>query len=207
MPRLCHLRGEAVSSSLRRDSIRAAAAQRRPRKSNGQRRRCAAVSALKANRRGSQRRESGRIHIFNDRTLIEMAENGQDIGRDGAYRRCWGDKSSRTSAMRFSEVINGAAAEMHPTRRKLAGRAAGSVFVQLQESKPRLSRGCGRGEKTLSCSTSLLGGKWRNFMRRNLDAIEPYPWARNEPKGLARHFWTSCRSGLVFAATDKEDLC
>jgi len=66
-------------------------------------------------------------------------ETASDIGRDGAYRRCWGEKLENFGDA-FLEVINGAAAEMHPTRRKLAGGAAGSVFDQLQEVQTTLSR-------------------------------------------------------------------
>ena len=79
-----------------------------------------------------------------------------------------------TARHAFGDVMrsgNGAAAEMHPTRRKLAGRAAGSVFDQLREVQTTLSRGADGGEKPLSCSTSLLA-KVAQLHAPNLDAIE-----------------------------------
>ena len=45
---------------------------------------------------------------------------------------------------------------MHPARRKLAGRAAGSVFDRLVAAQLELARGTDGLDKPLSCSTSLL---------------------------------------------------
>ena len=45
---------------------------------------------------------------------------------------------------------------MHPTRRKLAGRVAGSLYDQLLEVQADLARGEGGIDKPLSCSASLL---------------------------------------------------
>jgi ATP-dependent DNA helicase RecQ len=56
----------------------------------------------------------------------------------------------------FLEVINGEAAQMHPTRRKLAGRDSGSVYDRLLEVQAELNRGEGGIDKPLSCSASLL---------------------------------------------------
>ncbi|WP_448327406.1 DNA helicase RecQ [Sulfitobacter sp. M13] len=166
------LRGEA-SISLRRDSIRAAAAQRRPAvKAMVSDEDTPLLSALKAKRRGLA--EAAKVPayiIFNDRTLIEMAEKRpatlDAMARIGGV----GAKKLENFGDAFLEVINGAAAEMHPTRRKLAGRAAGSVFDQLQEVQTTLSRGADGGEKPLSCSTSLLA-KVAQLHAPNLDAIE-----------------------------------
>ena len=165
------LRGEA-SISLRRDSIRAAAAQRRPAvKAMVSDEDAPLLSALKAKRRGLA--EAAKVPayiIFNDRTLIEMAEKRpatlDAMARIGGV----GAKKLENFGGAFLEVINGAAAEMHPSRRKLAGRAAGSVFDQLQEVQTTLSRGANGGEKPLSCSTSLLA-KVAQLHAPNLDAI------------------------------------
>ena len=166
------LRGEA-SISLRRDSIRAAASQRRPAvKAMVSDEDAPLLSALKAKRRGLA--EAAKVPayiIFNDRTLIEMAEKRPDTLDAMARIGGGGAKKLENFGDAFLEVINGAAAEMHPTRRKLAGRAAGSVFDQLREVQTTLSRGADGGEKPLSCSTSLLA-KVAQLHAPNLDAIE-----------------------------------
>ena len=56
----------------------------------------------------------------------------------------------------FLEVFNGEAAQMHPTRRKLAGRDAGSIYDRLLEVQAELARGVGGIDKPLSCSVSML---------------------------------------------------
>ena len=166
------LRGEA-SISLRRDSIRAAASQRRPAvKAMVSDEDAPLLSALKAKRRGLA--EAAKVPayiIFNDRTLIEMAEKRPNTLDAMARIGGVGAKKLENFGDAFLEVINGAAAEMHPTRRKLAGRAAGSVFDQLREVQTTLSRGADGGEKPLSCSTSLLA-KVAQLHAPNLDAIE-----------------------------------
>jgi len=166
------LRGEA-SISLSRDSIRAAASQRRPAvKAMVSDEDAPLLSALKAKRRGLA--EAAKVPayiIFNDRTLIEMAEKRPDTLDAMARIGGVGAKKLENFGDAFLEVINGAAAEMHPTRRKLAGRAAGSVFDQLREVQTTLSRGADGGEKPLSCSTSLLA-KVAQLHAPNLDAIE-----------------------------------
>ena len=45
---------------------------------------------------------------------------------------------------------------MHPSRRKLAGRAAGSVYDRLNEVQRELARGDGGTDKPLSCGSSLI---------------------------------------------------
>lgn len=45
---------------------------------------------------------------------------------------------------------------MHPTRRKLAGRAAGSVFDALMDAQARLVRGEDGTDKPLSCSAAQI---------------------------------------------------
>ncbi|MFD3191246.1 DNA helicase RecQ [Sedimentitalea sp. HM32M-2] len=149
------LRGEA-EISLRRDTIRKAA--RRPAvKSLVSDEDAPLLSALKAKRRALA--EAARVPayvIFPDRTLIEMAETRPDtldamarIGGVGAK------KLERYGAL-FLEVITGAAQALHPARRKLAGRAAGSVFDSLLAVQTDLARGPDGTEKPLSCSAALL---------------------------------------------------
>ncbi|WP_372989911.1 DNA helicase RecQ [Sulfitobacter sp.] len=151
------LRDEA-KISLRRDSIRAAGALRRPAvKSMVSEEDAPLLSALKAKRRGLA--EAAKVPayiIFNDRTLIEMAEkrpeNLDAMARIGGV----GSKKLESYGRAFLDVINGASAEMHPTRRKLAGRDAGTVYDRLLEIQAELARGEGGTGKPLSCSASLL---------------------------------------------------
>ena len=151
------LRGEA-QISLRRDSIRAAGATRRPAvKMLVSEEDAPLLSALKAKRRGLA--EAAKVPayiIFNDRTLIEMAEKRPDsldaMARIGGV----GAKKLESYGRAFLDVINGASEGMHPTRRKLAGREAGNVYDRLLEVQAELARGTAGTDKPLSCSASLL---------------------------------------------------
>ena len=55
-----------------------------------------------------------------------------------------------------SNVRGRFSAQMHPTRRKLAGRNAGNIYDQLLEVQSQLARGAGGIDKPLSCSASML---------------------------------------------------
>ncbi|HKL46771.1 MAG TPA: DNA helicase RecQ [Roseovarius sp.] len=115
------------------------------------------LSALKAKRRALA--EAAKVPayvVFNDRTLIEMAETRpaslDEMARIGGV----GAKKLERYGDDFLTVINGEAATMHPTRRKLAGRAAGSLYDRLLEVQADLSRGEAGIDKPLSCSASVL---------------------------------------------------
>ena len=115
------------------------------------------LSALKAKRRALAEAQSVPAYIiFNDRTLIEMAEQRpatlDDMARIGGV----GAKKLESYGRAFLEVIAGEVAAMHPTRRKLAGRDAGSLFDRLLEVQADLARGEDGTHKPLSCSASLL---------------------------------------------------
>ena len=67
-----------------------------------------------------------------------------------------GSKKLDTYGAAFLEVIAGEVQEMHPSRKKFAGRNEGTVYDQLLEVQADLMRGeCGT-EKPMSCSASLL---------------------------------------------------
>jgi len=144
--------------TLRKDSIKAAGSTRRPAvKQMVSEEDAPLLSALKAKRRALA--EAAKVPayiIFNDRTLIEMAETRpRDL--DGMARIGGvGAKKLETYGAGFLEVINGAAEEMHPTRRKLAGRDAGQVYDQLMEAQAELARGAVGADKPLSCSAAQL---------------------------------------------------
>ena len=151
------LRDEA-KIDLRRDTIRAAGKNRRPAaKEMVSEEDAPLLSALKAKRRAFA--EAARLPayiIFNDKTLIEMAETRPKdldaMARVGGV----GAKKLESYGAAFLEVINGEAEQMHPTRRKLAGRDAGTVYDRLLEVQSQLARGEAGIEKPLSCSASML---------------------------------------------------
>ncbi len=151
------LRDEA-KINLRRDTIKAAGATRRPAvKAMVSEEDAPLLSALKAKRRGLA--EAAKVPayiIFTDRTLIEMAETRpRDLDMMAGINGV-GAKKLETYGRAFLEVINGEAEVMHPIRRKLAGREAGNVYDQLLQVQADLARGEAGTDKPLSCSASLL---------------------------------------------------
>ncbi|MCR8825336.1 DNA helicase RecQ [Pseudosulfitobacter koreensis] len=151
------LRDEATIS-LRRDSIRSAGTNRRPAvKEMVSEEDAPLLSALKAQRRALA--EAARVPayvIFTDRTLIEMAEKRPTNLDAMAGISGVGAKKLERYGETFLQVINGAVNDVHPTRRKLAGRAAGTVYDQLMDAQAQLARGAGGTDKPLSCSASQL---------------------------------------------------
>ncbi|MEL6806509.1 MAG: DNA helicase RecQ [Pseudomonadota bacterium] len=150
------LRDEA-KISLRRDTI-AAATERRPAvKEMVSEENAPLLSALKAKRRGLA--EAARVPayvIFPDRTLIEMAEKRPNNLDQMAQISGVGAKKLEKFGSAFLEVINGEAATLHPTRRKLAGQDAGAIYDQLLAVQAELARGTDGTDKPLSCSASQL---------------------------------------------------
>lgn len=150
------LRGEE-SVTLRRDTF--AAATRRPSaKALVSEEDAPLLSELKAKRRALA--EAARVPayvIFTDRTLIEMVEKRPQSLDDMAGISGVGAKKLERYGAAFLEVITGeAAAPAHPARRRLAGRAAASVYDRLLAAQAELQRGSDGTEKPMSCSASLL---------------------------------------------------
>ncbi|WP_120499426.1 DNA helicase RecQ [Roseovarius sp. EL26] len=115
------------------------------------------LSALKAKRRALA--EAARVPpyiVFNDKTLIEMAQNRPATLDQMAHINGVGAKKLEQYGQAFLQVICSEAQDLHPARRKLAGRAAGTLYDQLMEIQTDLARGSDGCEKPLSCSTSLL---------------------------------------------------
>ncbi|MEL6295495.1 MAG: DNA helicase RecQ [Pseudomonadota bacterium] len=115
------------------------------------------LSALKAKRRALA--EEARVPayvIFNDRTLIEMAQKRPQTLDQLATVNGIGAKKLKTYGDAFLAVIAGEAPRVHPQRRSLAGKAAGSLYDKLLEVQAQLARGPGGFDKPLSCSASLL---------------------------------------------------
>lgn len=148
------LRGEE-GISLRRDTIATAS----PRAVSGQvaEEDAPLLSALKAKRRALA--EAGGVPayvIFPDRTLIEMAERRPANLDAMAGISGVGAVKLKSYGLAFLDVINGAAAALHPARMRLAGRDAGAVFDRLAETQLRLQRGEDGTGKPLSCTQSTL---------------------------------------------------
>jgi len=115
------------------------------------------LSALKARRRAlAEERGLPAYMVFTDRTLIEMAETRPTTLDAMARIAGVGAKKLETYGAAFLSVITGAAEEMHPSRRRLAGREAGTLYDRLLEAQARLARGEDGVDKPLSCSASQL---------------------------------------------------
>ncbi|MCP4819050.1 MAG: ATP-dependent DNA helicase RecQ, partial [Shimia sp.] len=121
------LKGEQ-SVELRRDTIKSA--ERKPAiKTLVNEENAPLMSALKAKRRALA--EAAKVPayiIFNDRTLAEMAENRPSNLDEMAGIGGVGAKKLATYGAAFLEVINGSVEEMHPSRRKIAGRESASLY-------------------------------------------------------------------------------
>ncbi|WP_417726688.1 DNA helicase RecQ [Roseovarius sp.] len=115
------------------------------------------LSALKAKRRALAEAASVPAYIvFNDRTLVEMAETRPETLDQMARISGVGAKKLERYGAEFLEVITGAADPVHPTRRKLAGSTAGEVYDRLMQAQADLSRGEDGIDRPLSCSAALL---------------------------------------------------
>ena len=149
------LRGEE-SVTLRRDSVAKAASATVARALVSDED-APLLSALKAKRRALAEAASVPAYvIFTDRTLIEMAETRPaDLDALARVSGVGATKLERYGRA-FLEVINGAAHEMHPARRSLAGRPEGALFDRLEARQADLVRGSDGSGKYLSCPPGLL---------------------------------------------------
>ena len=149
------LRG-AASLTLRADTVKSAPPARRV-KALVSEDDAPLLSALKAKRRALAEAANVPAYIiFNDKTLIEMAETRPASLDDMARISGIGTKKLDRFGQDFLQVIVGEAAHMHPQRRKLAGRQNGVVFDRLLAVQANLARGESGIEKPLSCSAGLL---------------------------------------------------
>ncbi len=115
------------------------------------------LSALKAKRRAlAEAADVPAYIVFNDKTLIEMAEKRPQTLDDMAHISGVGAKKLETYGAAFLSVITGSVEHIHPARRKIAGRSEANLYDQLLEAQVDLSRGYDGTEKPLSCSAALL---------------------------------------------------
>ena len=150
------LKGEGTIN-LRRDTIRAARGSGPKVRQLVSEEDAPLLSALKAKRRFLAEQAGVPAYIiFNDRTLIEMAETrpatlDQMAGIGGV-----GAKKLENFGCDFLQVIAGGVAEMHPMRRKLSGRSEGAVYDRLLEAQSALVRGPHGADKPMTLSASML---------------------------------------------------
>jgi ATP-dependent DNA helicase RecQ len=132
------------------------------------------LSALKAKRRFLAEQASVPAYIiFPDRTLIEIAEN-RPTSLDGMARiNGIGAKKLERYGESFLSVVAQDVPEMHPSRRKLAGRESGNVYDRLLEVQADLNRGPSGTDKPLSCSASQLAkvAQLNNSDERTLEKL------------------------------------
>ncbi|MEC7792919.1 MAG: DNA helicase RecQ [Pseudomonadota bacterium] len=150
------LRGEDTIR-LRRDTIAAAKARRPAVKTLVNEEDEPLLSALKAKRRELAEQQGVPAYIiFNDRTLIEMAEQRPESLDAMAKVSGVGTKKLDTYGATFLSVITGAVEEMHPTRLKAAARGGGDLYDRLMALQRDLHHGPDGTEKPLSCSASAI---------------------------------------------------
>ncbi|HHS94512.1 MAG TPA: DNA helicase RecQ [Rhodobacterales bacterium] len=150
------LRGEA-QVTLRKDTIRKAKASRPAAKALVSEEDAPLLSALKAKRRALA--EAQRVPayvVFADRTLIEMAERRPATLDEMAGITGVGAKKLETYGRAFLEVIAGDQPDLHPARRRLAGRDAGPLYDRLQAVALELARGASGTQKPLSVTPATL---------------------------------------------------
>jgi ATP-dependent DNA helicase RecQ len=116
------------------------------------------LSALKAKRRALAE-EAGlpAYMVFNDRTLVDMAQSRPtDLDAMARVNGVGAAKLQRYGAA-FLQVITGAAPEaVHPMRRALAGRDSGAVFDRLEDAARGLARGACGTLKPMECKPATL---------------------------------------------------
>ncbi|QQA42934.1 DNA helicase RecQ [Pelagovum pacificum] len=150
------LKGEE-SVTLRRDTIRVAKSDRPVVRTLVSEEDAPLLSALKAKRRALAEAQGVPAYIiFNDRTLIEMAETRPKTLDDMAQIGGVGAKKLDSYGRDFLEVVAGEAEKLHPSRMKLAGRNEGMIYDRLMQVQADLARGEDGTEKPLSCSATML---------------------------------------------------
>ncbi|MEL7396263.1 MAG: DNA helicase RecQ [Pseudomonadota bacterium] len=144
------------------------------------------LAALKAKRR--ELAEAARLPayiVFNDRTLIEMAQARPANLDHMAQINGIGAKKLEQYGRTFLDVINGDSEEMHPSRRKLAGRSEGEIYDRLMAVQTDLHHGPDGLEKPLSCSASLVARVAQTRPRNEGDMARLLGERRNDRFGAA----------------------
>ena len=164
---------------LRKDSILAANDRRPAVKSLVSDEDAPLLSALKAKRRALAEQQKVPAYIvFNDKTLIEMAERRPKDLDEMASVGGVGAKKLERYGQTFLSVVTGEEGRVHPTRRKMAGLPEAEVFDQLLIAQHSLESGVSGSNKLLSCSRTTL----KNIAKlrpQSLDKLGQVPGMNN----------------------------
>lgn len=150
------LRGE-TTITLRADSVERSATRAEPRALVSDED-APMLSALKAKRRALAEAAGVPPYvIFNDKSLIEMAETRPQSLDDFARITGVGATKLERYGQQFLAVINGTAPSApHPARRALAGTGAADLFDRLQAAANDLARGPEGLDKLLTLTPQTL---------------------------------------------------
>lgn len=149
---------DETTIELRKDSIRKSTSRRPAVKTLVSEDDAPLLSALKAKRRALAETANVPAYIiFNDKTLIEMAETRPANLDQMAQVSGVGAKKLESYGAAFLEVIAGEKpVDMHPVRRSMAGKPSGELFDRLAQVHLDLQRGEDGIDKPVSCSQSTL---------------------------------------------------
>lgn len=151
------LRGEE-NIVLRRDLVQQARAARPAARALVSEEDAPLLAALKARRRAfAEAARAPAYVIFNDKTLIEMAQQRPGSLDEMAKIPGVGAKKLGRYGAAFLEVISGETAEkQHPAKVKLAALGGAELFDMLRRAQAKLARGADGTGKYLSCTNSTL---------------------------------------------------
>jgi len=114
-------------------------------------------SALKSKRRFlAEALNAPAYVVFADAVLMEMARTRPSSLDEFSKLSGVGAVKLERYGKAFLEVINNNFQELHPSRRRLAGKEAGKIFDQLQAMQLELMHGAYGHDKPLVCSASVL---------------------------------------------------
>jgi len=129
-------------------------------------------SALKSKRRFlAEALNAPAYVVFADAVLMEMARSRPSSLDEFSRLSGVGAVKLERYGKAFLEVINNNFQELHPSRRRLAGKEAGKIFDQLQAMQLELMHGAYGHDKPLVCSASVLA-KIAAVKPRDMEALK-----------------------------------
>ena len=129
-------------------------------------------SALKSKRRFlAEALNAPAYVVFADAVLMEMARSRPSSLDEFSKLSGVGAVKLERYGKAFLEVINNDFQELHPSRRRLAGKEAGKIFDQLQAMQLELMHGVYGHDKPLVCSASVLA-KIAAVKPRDMEALK-----------------------------------
>ena len=129
-------------------------------------------SALKSKRRFlAEALNAPAYVVFADAVLMEMARSRPSSLDEFSKLSGVGAVKLERYGKAFLEIINNNFQELHPSRRRLAGKEAGKIFDQLQAMQLELMHGAYGHDKPLVCSASVLA-KIAAVKPRDMEALK-----------------------------------